>query len=208
MPQPHIPPDPDQPEPALLEPGSSLIVFSLELSGMTPWDEQKRVGFEFEGKAGAVYVPIAVKPDDPEYTYGGVGIGQLANVNTTFKYAFTLDDGTSESGNLKAEKTTFTAKITTVTVTRIPPKASFSVTYLLDATAGWFAVAVPYMEAMPVYGDLASYAAAHASAKVTGTSGTVTLKVTPGGANRYAIFLAKGLPGEMVPRSAPVIEQL
>ena len=204
MPPPFLPPDPDQPAPTLYEAPGGILAFPLGLTGMDPWDEQKQISFEFKGKPGAVFVPIELSASS--HKYSGVGIGQLAGAGSTFKYDFSGGGGAPKSGNLNVTPATFGGKVTTVVKTAAPPKVSFAVTYIVDPTPGWFAVAVPYMETLPAYGSMAAYKAAWAFKPVNQTSGTVTLKTTPGQANRYAIFMAKDLPGAVTPHSPPVVK--
>ncbi len=210
MPYPHVPPDPDQPVPALRTAG--LVVFSLNLKGMEPWSEQKLHTFAFNGKMGAVYMPTPIDAADPNYVYGGVGMGDLTGVSGTFGYKSTFDNGNAaESGAKTADMTTdnsiVTAKITTVKhTTAAGGRVSFAATYM-KAPGGSSVVAVPYAEQMPSM-TASIYDALHGHSAVAGTNGTATVKVTPSGLKRYVLFVANGLPGKMIPLSLPHVYDL
>lgn len=212
MPYPHVPPDPDQPAPALRNDG--LSVFSLQLKGMESWSEQKRHTFEFNGKAGAVYAPIPIDPADPNFYYGGVGIADLSGLGTagTFGYKASFDDGDpshagTKSFDLTSDKTAVTAKITTVKhTTSSGGRVSFAATYM-KAPGGSSVVAVPYAEQMPSF-TASLYDALHGHVAVPGTNGTATIKVTPSGISRYVLFVASGLPDKMIPLSHPHVYDL
>ncbi len=212
MPYPYVPPDPDQPQPALKEATSKHIVFSLTLKGMKPWSEQKLHTFDFANRAGAVYVPNELNATD--YLYGGFGIGDLDGVTSDFDWKFVYTDPSNPSHNgsksdppkLDSSSTTFGAKVTTVTHSTAGSKVSFAVSYILPAgTTGWLACAIPHERKMPGFNDLSAYQAASDMKAVSGTSGSVALKVTPGTVDSYAIFLARKQSGVVIPESAPVI---
>ncbi len=210
MPYPLVPPDPDQPKPALLENGGGLVAFSLTLTGMEPSTEQQHHRFHFAGQEAAVWVPVTV--DATRHVFSGVGIGDLSGVTETFQLKSTFDDGTHQQGKahtLQARRGALDAEVRTVLHTRRGEKIRLAVAFEVGCGSGWHLVAAPYASRTPKFADHAAYARAGAWRSVDHLGGTTELTVVPNGVDRYACFLAKGITdGVIVPLSAPMLHTL
>lgn len=197
MPWPFLPPNPDtQPGPF----DGDLFVFSLQLEGMAPFNEQQDHRFYVEGIDAGVFVPIEL--DASSYKYTGVGIAPLTSVGSTAKYeGVYLPQNKSNSANIVINNQLIMGEVSSPKVTWNGTKVDIEVDYSVSG-AGWSVIAVPYMHAMPKFNSQFDYAGAFGSTSISGTTGNTVVTVTPGPAMTYAVFLALGLPNAILPGSS------
>lgn len=199
MPWPHLPPNPDT-MPAPFD--GDIFAFSLQLEGMDPYKEQFDCRFYGEGVDAGVFVPIEL--DASAYKYTGVCLVPLTSVGSKVKYEGEYPAKSEwNSDFVTVDNSLLQGSVSSPTYSWDGSKVDIKVDYTITGTSTDLnLVAVPYMHVLPVYSSQAAYAAAYGAVSISGTSGTVTITVTPGPATTYAVFMAENLSTAIEPVSA------
>lgn len=195
MPWPFLPPNPDT-QPAPFD--GDLFVFSLELTGMYPPDEQVDHRFSVDGVDAAVYMPI--QHSASEHAYAGVGIAPLKRVGSTVTYkSIYLPRSKENSHEVDVDARQLRGGISKIEVASMGSKTVIKA--VVDVSgSGWSLFAVPFMPSTPKFTSLNDYQALVGHAGLSG-SGTAKVTVTPGSVERYAVFVGRGWPKAIVPGS-------
>jgi hypothetical protein len=197
MPWPFLPPNPDT-QPAPFD--GDIFAFSLQLEGMSPFDEHQDHRFYADGVDARVFVPLEL--DATAYKYGGVGLAPLTAVGTTVSYeGLYVPQNKSNSANVSINNQLIQGEVSSPSVSWSGSKVDIKVDYSVNG-GGWSIVAVPYMHVMPKFSSQADYAAAFGSVTISGTTGTAIVTVTPGPTDTYAVFVAQVQSGAILPASS------
>lgn len=198
MPWPFLPPNPET------KPGpfdDDYFVFSIELTGMSPHDEQTDHSFTVEGNPAAAWVPIEV--NTTLHVYSGVCMVSLSSVGSKATVKVTHDPTSStKSTTVDIDSNLLDATVSNVTAQDLGSKATIEADYDVPTSGSWYVVAAPYDPSMGQFTNFSTYENLGAQASVTGGTGTVTLTVYPSGVGQYVVFAAKGYPNEYLPGSA------
>ncbi|MGK0358910.1 MAG: hypothetical protein ACI9U2_001204 [Bradymonadia bacterium] len=202
MPWPLLPPNPET-QPAPFD--GDLFVFSLELTGMYPPDEQVDHHFSVDGVDAAVYVPIQLSASDHVYT--GVGIAPLTSVGSTVTYkSIYLPRSKENDHQVDVDASPFLGGISKIEVVSMGSETIIKA--VVDVSgSGWSLFAVPFMPSTPKFASLNDYQALVGHADLSG-SGIAKVTVTPGSVERYAVFVGRGWPTEIVPDSAAYLIEI
>ena len=195
MPWPFLPPNPDT-QPAPFD--GDLFVFSLELTGMSPPDEQIDHRFSLDGVPAGVYMPI--QRSASEHAYVGVGIAPLKRVGSTVQYkSVYLPRGKDNAHRIDVDARQLRGSVSNIEVASAGSKTIIKAT--VDAPgSGWTLFAVPFASKMPKFSSLTAYQALGGHASVDGV-GTVKVTVSPGDVDQYAVFVGRGWPNQIIPGS-------
>ncbi len=207
MPWPTVPPDVDMPVPALRDPTIAAFAFRLKSVGMDPHVDQTDCDFFVDGHEVALWLPHVL--DASKHAYDGVGLADLASVGNTLTLSSTYQGQHKRSEKLSPVKpVSFDTRITSVKHSAAGGEVTLRVGVELAAgSSGAFVVAAPYARKMPKFANHGAYVAAGAWVAVD-RSGTLELKVVPGGVTQYGLFVAKNVPSQITPLSAVSLHSL
>lgn len=195
MPWPFLPPNPDT-QPAPFD--GDLFVFSLELTGMDPPNEQIDHRFSLNGVDAAVYMPI--QRSASEHAYAGVGLAPLKRVGSTVEYkSVYLPRSKANSHRVDVDARQLRGSLSNIEVSPMGSKTVIKATVDVPGS-GWTLFAVPFMPKMPKHPNLSAYQAVGGHAALSG-SGTAKVVVQSNGMPEYAVFVGRGWPSSIIPGS-------